>query len=131
MEPNGSVILYSYDLAGVPPEEAGMPVPKDRLKAFFWVAEGVNKPVEQWLAEGRAQASAEQNLPPPLVISQSQAVLSGRQGLMEVIESDGVRHISYYIPLGDGRVFVVNAVPEDSQVWPQFAPVLDSVRFAA
>jgi len=127
----GLVILYSYNLANVPPEEAGMPVPKDKIKAIFWVAEGVNTPVEQWLAEGRAQASAEQNLPPPSVISQSQAVVSGRQGLAEVIESDGIQSNSYYIPLGSGRVFVVNGIPADSQVWPQFLPVLDSVRFAS
>ncbi len=31
----GSVTLYSYDPATIPPEQAGMPVPKDKLKAAF------------------------------------------------------------------------------------------------
>jgi hypothetical protein len=128
----GSVILYSYDLASVQPEDAGKPVPPDKLKAFFWIAEGVDKPLEQWLSDGRAQASAEQNLPPPTVVSQSPAALADKQGLVEeIIESEGVKHRGYYIALGGGRVFVVNTVPADSQVWLEFESVLSSVRSAS
>lgn len=128
---SGSPILYSYSLASIPSEQAGMPVPKDRLKATFWVAEGVDQPLDQWLAEGRAQASAQQGLPAPTVISQSQAVLDGRQGLTEITQSDSVTTLSYYISLGGERVFVVNAQPSDSDVLAEFQVVIASIRFGA
>jgi hypothetical protein len=126
----GQLSLYSYNLASVPPEEAGMPVPKDKLKVFFWVAEGVDKPIDQWLAEERAKASAEQNLPPPTVVSQSWAALADKQGLVVVIESDGVKSISYYVGLGNERVFIVNAVPADSEIIPEVDKVLATIRFS-
>jgi len=64
------------------------------------------------------------------VLSQSGITIAGKQGLVETTEHDGVSSTSYYIPIGGNRVFVVNAGPADSQVWPQFETVLSSIRFA-
>jgi len=130
-ENGGQIILYSYDLASIPPEEAGTPVPKDKLKALFWIAEGIDKPLDQWLAEERTKASTEQNMPPPTVVSQGPATLGGKEGIVEeTIDSEGIKHKSYYIDLGGGRVFVTNAVPSDSEIWLEFDKVLATVRFA-
>ena len=119
------VILYSYDAASAVGD--GRPVPPDKLKAFFWVAEGVHKPLEQWLAEGDNSPG---QIAPPTLLSQTETLLGGKQALVRVIESEGLKYISYYVPLGADRVFVVNGGHPDSQVWPQFVPVLDSIRFA-
>jgi hypothetical protein len=118
------VLLYSYD-----PDAAvgdGRPVPRDKLKVFFWVAEGVDKPILEWLAEGRNNPGQP---PLPTIVSQSEATLDGKTGVLEVLDEDGLKHTGYYIPIGDSRVFVVNAIPGDSDVWPQFEAVLASVRF--
>lgn len=122
----GSLILYSYDLASVAGD--GRPVPKDKLKVFFWVAEGVDKPIPEWLEEGH---NGPGQITPPSVVSQTPTTLGGKQGLNEVVEveDEGI-HTSYYIPIGDERVFVVNAYPGDSIVWPEFETVLASIRFA-
>jgi len=124
----GQVILYSYDFNGAVGD--GRPVPKDKLKAFFWVAEGVDQSLEQWLAGGRAKASAEQNLSPPTVISQAPTALGQKEGLVEVTESDGFASISYYATLDGGRVFVVNAGPADSERLAEFEGVLATLQFA-
>lgn len=119
---NGSVTLYSYD----PAQAKGIGgVPPDKLKAVFWVAEGVDKPLEEWLAEGDNSPG---QISPPSVLAQSETMLGARQGLVRTIEIDGEKYISYYVPLGAGRVFVVNGGSPDSQVWPQFLPVLASLR---
>jgi hypothetical protein len=118
------VILYSYD----PAQAKGIGrVPSDKLKAFFWVAEGVDKPLDQWLAEGRNNPGQP---PPPTIVSTADVTLGGKAGLIEVVEDEGARSTSYYLILGGGRVFVVNAGPSDSLVWPEFVPVLASLRFA-
>jgi len=124
------VILYSYDLASVAPGDAGKPVPIDKLKVFVWVAEGQDKPLEDWLNEREAQATAEHGLPAAAVISLSAVSLGGKPGLMRVTGDDGYRGISYYVPIGGGRVFVVNSGPAGSLDRPEFEPVLGSVRFA-
>ncbi|HEY8767165.1 MAG TPA: hypothetical protein VIP09_07880 [Dehalococcoidia bacterium] len=122
----GNPTLYSYDPATAIGD--GRLVPSDKLKVFFWVAEGVDKPLAQWLADGDNTAN---QVSPLTVISQSDATLDGRQGTARVTESDGVRTTSYYIPISNKRVFVVNAGPSDSKVWPQFEPVLASLLFAS
>jgi hypothetical protein len=102
--------LYSYDAAVVPSAAAGMPVPKDELKAFFWVAEDVGISLDQWLEEsdnGPGQIS------PPTVIARSSVTLDGKEGVVRITESEGIQSISYYIPLSNARVFVVNAGPGD------------------
>jgi hypothetical protein len=104
-----------------------MPVPRDKLKVFFWVAEGVDQPLEEWLAEGKTSPG---QISPPTVLSKYASTLGGKEGLVEVVEHDGVESINYYTPIGSGRVFVVNAVPADSQVWPKFEAVLGNLRFA-
>jgi hypothetical protein len=129
-DPGGLVYLYSYSLASVKPEDAGKPVPIDQLKVIFWVAKGVDKPVDQWLAEEAEKAAVEQNLPTPIVVSQAPVTLGGRPGLTQVTEADGVKDASYYIPIGGGQVFVINAGPADSLVWPLFDPVLASLQFS-
>ncbi len=48
---------------------------------------------------------------------------------MEETQDGDVRHIGYYIPLSGTQVFVVNAVPADSQVWSDFERVLATIRF--
>jgi hypothetical protein len=120
-----SVALYSYDPNLVPSGQAGMPVPKDRLKAIIRVAEGVNTSVEQWLIDSRT------GQPPVTIISSSSAVIGGLAGINEVVEDEGGLHSAYYIPLGQGRIFIIGAVPADSQVWQQFQSVLNSIRFSS
>jgi hypothetical protein len=120
----GDVILYSYD----PAKAKGIGgIPIDKLKVFFWVAEGVDQPLEEWLAEGKTSPG---QISPPIVLSHYASTLGGKEGLVEAVENEGVKSISYYIPIGGGRVFVVNAAPADSQVWPEFEPVLDSIQFS-
>jgi len=124
----GDLNLYSYDLVSVPPEQAGMPVPRDKLKAISYVAEGVDKPLEQWLADARNDPAQP---PPPTLLSTSDVALGGKTGLAQVVEDDyGVKHISYYLPLGGGRILVIGAVPADSVLWPQFEKLLASLHFA-
>jgi hypothetical protein len=118
----GDVILYSYD----PAKAKGIGgIPIDKLKVFFWVAEGVDQPLEEWLAEGKTSPGQSTT---PILLSQYASTLGGKEGLVELVDYGGNKSISYYIPIGGGRVFVVNAAPADSQVWPDFEPVLDSIQ---
>jgi hypothetical protein len=119
------VILYSYDLASISPGDAGKPVPPDKLKVFLWIAEGVDQPLEEWLAE---QDSGPGQPVPPVVLSQTDVTLDARAGLKRVTESDGVRTVSYYVPTDEGNVFVVNAVPANSQLLPDFERILASIE---
>jgi hypothetical protein len=65
------------------------------------------------------------------VVSQEPVTLGGKQGLAEVVETDGVKSIGYYLPLDNDLVFVANAVPVDSDVWAEFQGVLASISFTA
>jgi hypothetical protein len=117
-----NIILYSYE----PVVGDGRPVPKDKLKVFFWVAEGVNKPAEEWLEEG---ANSPGQISPRVVVAQTGVTVDGKQGLTQITdEGEGIRHASYYIPIGAGRIFVVNAGRDDSELWPEFEVVLASIR---
>lgn len=121
----GSLILYSYDLEDVPPEEVGRPVPPDKLKVFFRVVEGVDKPLKEWLAESD---TAPGQVPPEL-ISEEDISLDGRPGLKRVTRSDKTAHVNYYVELSGGRIFAINAVPANSDEWPTFHDVvLESLR---
>lgn len=126
-EKGGSVILYSYDPAKVPPEEAGMPVPKDKLKAIFHVVQGVEKPLDQWLAESRNQPGQP---PPPEVLSTWDITLGGKSGIAELVDDGGQQSVGYYIGLAGGWVFAIGSGPADSQVWGQFEKLLASIQFA-
>jgi hypothetical protein len=55
--------------------------------------------------------------------------VGGREGIAEETQDGDVKHIGYYIPLGGGRVFILNAVPADSELIPAFEPVLSSIAF--
>jgi hypothetical protein len=123
----GIVILYSYNLASIPSGEAGMPVSKDKLKVVFSVTEGVNKSLQDWLSETRNSPGQP---PAPTIVSSSDVTLGGKSGLVEVSDEDGLKHITYYLVLGGGRILAISGVPADSQVWPQFEPVLATLQFA-
>jgi hypothetical protein len=123
----GSVILYSYDLASIPSGEVGMPVPKSELKATFWIAEAGSESVQQWITDGDNSAAA-QGLP-VTIVSQSNTSLAGKQGIARATQADQTTDQSYYIPIGGGRIFVINATPADSDVWPQFSTVLATLQF--
>jgi hypothetical protein len=124
-ETGGDLVLRSYDPTTVPP--IGGPVPKDKLKVLIWVAEGVNKPLADWLSEGKNSPG---QVSPPVVLSQSTVTLGGKTGLVEFIESEGARSAGYFIPLGGGRVFVINAIPSGSELWLDFERVLASIKLA-
>ncbi len=119
--------LYSYDVASVPPEEAGMPVPKDKLKVLFFVTEGVDKPLREWLEEQRNDAGQ----PPLTVVSSADITVAEKEGVVEVTEADGVQIIAYYLVIGGDRVLTISGVPADSELWPQFQEVLATLRFAS
>lgn len=123
----GDVTLYSYDFRKVPPEDVGKPVPLDRLKAFFWVAEGVDQPIDQWLAERKSNPG---EIDPTIIVSRSPITLAGSPGVLEIIDSGGIQSAGYFVAMGAGRVFVVNVVPHNSELREQFDIVLESVRFA-
>lgn len=123
----GSVILYSYDLASIPSGEVGMPVPKSELKATFWIAEAGSESVQQWITDGDNSAAA-QGLP-VTIVSQSNTSLAGKQGIARATQADQTTDQSYYVPIGGGRIFVINATPADSDVWPQFSTVLATLQF--
>jgi hypothetical protein len=118
-----AVLLYSYDPSSVPPEQAGEPVPKDKLKAIFRVEEGVYQPVDEWLAESRA------GQPPVNILSSTNVSVDAKGGISEGTESNGVTSTGYYVPMGGGLLFIVGAGPNDSDLWPVFEGVLASVRF--
>ena len=125
-ENGGDLVLQSYDPATAP--GIGGPLPKDKLKALFWVAEGVTKSLVDWLAEGDSSPG---QISPPVVVSQSETVLREKHGIKQVTDAgEGIKHVNYYISIGSGRVFVVNAGRADSQLWPEFELVLTSIRFA-
>jgi hypothetical protein len=115
--------LYSYD----PSTGSGAPISTERLKAFFWVAEGVYQPIEEWLDEGNDSPG---QITPPTIVSREDVTLAGQPGIAEVVELDGVQSVGYYVSLGSGLVFAVDAIPADSDVWPAFEEVLASIRFS-
>jgi hypothetical protein len=124
----GSIILYSYDPANVPPEDAGKPVPPDKLKVFFSVSEGVDKPIDEWLAE---QDRSPGQPAPPTVISQDEILLAGRAGVQRVTEFDGVSSVSYSVRQDGDELLLVNAGPADSEVLPEFeTTVLATLKVA-
>ena len=64
-------------------------------------------------------------------MSQAEVVFDGKRGTTRVTdEGEGIEHVNDDIPIGSGRVFVVNAGRADSQLWPEFELVLASIRFA-
>ncbi len=123
----GLVYLYSYDLASVPAEDAGKPVPMDKLKVIFRVVQGVDEPVQEWLAS-QDSISQSQGLP-VVVISQTAVVVGGNDAMVRVTEAEGVQSTSYFIPFGNGNLLVIGAVPANSALWPQFLIVISSLRF--
>lgn len=122
------VNLDSYDPARA---RARSGIPRDKLRVIFWVADGVDKPIADWLTDGRNNPGQP---PPPTDITDTDTTLGGRDGIFEVVQmndgEDSALHKSYYIAMWQSRLFVVNAVPGDSYLWPQLEPVLGSVRFA-
>jgi hypothetical protein len=119
----GSVVtLYSYDPSTVSPEEQ---IPKDKLKAIIRVAEGVDKPIRQWLADLRNGSGQ----PPVVVVSSSDTTLGGRPGVAEVVDDGATREAGYYIDMGFGRILIMGAGPVDSQAWPGFETVLTTLKF--
>ena len=90
--------------------------------------------IEQWLAE--ADSSPGQ-ISPPRVLSTSNVTLGGKPGLSRIVESvyaagDGSvqTDISYYVPLGGGRIFAINAGPADSKLLKQFQAILATLTFS-
>ncbi|MEX0683033.1 MAG: hypothetical protein WED85_13655 [Dehalococcoidia bacterium] len=126
-ETGGDLVLRSYDPATAP--GIGGPIPKDKLKARFWVAEGVTKPLADWLAEGDASAG---QFSTSVVVSQTEVTVAAKQGIRRVTDvGHGITHISYYLLMGGGRVFVVNGGRADSELWPDLEVIiLASLRFA-
>ncbi len=126
-ENGGSPILYSYDPSAVAPEEAGKPVPRDKLKAFFWVAKGVTQPLQEWLA-----ATPEPGQPPtPKVTSQEEVMVAGREAVFQVTQNPETSDFSYYIRLNSSSVLVINAGPADSDLVVVFEQVISSLRFSS
>lgn len=120
--PGRDAILYSYDPETAPGIGG---ISEDRLKAFWWVAEGVDQPLEQWLAEYNGPP------PTPAILSTSDIELAGKSGLRVLTDYNGQRSVSYYVKLGGGRVFVINVIPADSKLWADFESVLASLDFSA
>jgi len=118
----GDAILYSYDPATGGPG----PVPPDKLKAFSWVAQGVDKPLQDWLYE---QDHSPGEISPPTVLSETDVTLGARYALRRVTESQGDQSISYYVPLAGNQIFVINANAPNQDVWAQFELVLNSLQF--
>lgn len=123
-ETGGDLVLQSYDPATAP--GIGGPLPKDKLKATIRVQEGVDKPVEQWLAEARNMPGQP---PPPAILSTSQVTIGGKGGLVEISEYEGEKLVAYYLVIGGGRLLIVGARPADSTQWPQFELAIATLRF--
>jgi hypothetical protein len=125
-ETGGDLVLQSYDPATAP--GIGGPLPKDKLKVLFWVAEGVTKSLPDWLAEGDTSTG---QILPPVIVSQEETTLADKQGVKRVTdEGEGITHVNYYLSMGGGRVFVINAGRGDSELWPDLELILASIRFA-
>ena len=125
LQAGSDVTLQNYDPATA--KGIGGPLPNDKLKAIFYVAQGVDKPLEHWISEARNDPGQP---PPPTVLSTADITLGGKTGLTEIIEDEGERDATYYLALGGGRVLVIGVGPVDSLVWADFVQILASLHFA-
>lgn len=119
----GYLMLYSYDPASAVGD--GRPVPPDKVKVSTWIAEGVDKPIEQWLDEGRTGPGV---ITPVTLVSRSNSTFGGRSWVVEVVEAEDVQTVGYYFSLGGGRVFALDAVPADSKLMPELESLITSLR---
>src|SRR5450759_4857357 len=119
----GYLMLYSYDPASA--VDDGRPVPPDKVKVSTWIAEGVDKPIEQWLDEERTGPGV---ITPVTLVSRSNSTFGGRSWEVEVVEAEDVQTVGYYFSLGGGRVFALDAVPADSKLMPELESLIASLR---
>ncbi len=119
----GPVVLYSYDPAKIPPEEAGMPVPPDKLKVEILVfANPQNLSLDAWVAEDRQRGA------PVKVVSRSSLTLDSIPGISETIKTDGGSATQYFFSEA-GRIYVMNAYPAVSALSATFDATLASFHF--
>jgi len=118
--------LYSYDPTRVPPEQAGMPVSRDKLKAEILVLdnpEGLS--MEAWIRRDRERGA------PVLISSRSAITVDNTSGIAETVElGEGGSAVQYFFPKG-ADVYVIVKYPADSLLSRDFATILGSFRFTA
>lgn len=116
--------LYSYDPTSVPPEEAGMPLPRDRLKVEIVVLdnpEGFS--LEDWIQADRERGA------PVSVSDRSTVAVDGTDGIRETVQSGTSGSILQHFFLKGTNVYVIVKYPSDSLLSNTFASILDSLRF--
>jgi hypothetical protein len=119
----GTVSLYSYDLASVRPEDAGRPVPPDRLKVeIVALSNPDDLALESWIEQQREKGA-------PVQVESSDFVeVGGVAGIRETIDPAGSSATQYFIPK-DGKVHLLNKYPSDSALSGEFEEVLASFEF--
>ena len=119
----GVTTLYSYDPAATPAEEAGMPVPPDKLKVEFVVlGNPKGSAVDAWIAESRASGG------PVEVTSRSAVTVDNTAGIAETGNLAEGPATQYFIPSGRD-MYVISKYPSNSLLSKEFAEMLASFKF--
>jgi hypothetical protein len=115
--------LYSYNPATVLPEDAGRPVPADKLKAEFVVLgnpDGLS--LDSWVAQSRESGG------PLEVTSRFAVTVDNKSGIAETADLAEGPATQYFIASGTD-VYVISKYPSNSLLSKEFEAVLASFKF--